>query len=64
MEKPEDILRDLVTQMARVAFALETVAIRAYHASYEQPCKGCGCTLRLISLPWTTCPVCKAENAR
>jgi hypothetical protein len=64
MEKPEDLVRDLVTQVSRVAFALETVAIRAYSASYGPPCKGCGCTLYSSSLPWSTCPVCKTENAR
>lgn len=64
MEKPEDLLRDLITQVSRVAYALETVAVRAYSASCGSPCGGCGCTLYSSSLPWTTCPVCKMENAR
>lgn len=63
MARPEDLLRDLVTQVSRVAYALETLAVRQ-GTECVAPCKDCGCTLKGAEMPATTCASCKMENAR
>lgn len=64
MEKPEFLLRDLVTQVSRVAYALEVVAHGMNAMSSSVPCRNCGCILLMVGLPSSTCPACKTENAR
>lgn len=63
MEKPEDLLRDLITQVSRAAYALETIAVRQGTARVS-PCKSCGCTLKSVAPDSTACEACKMENAR
>lgn len=65
MDKVEAVLRELVTQVARVAFVLEEIAKNKYHViGQQQPCRCCGSTLTIPYFPFTKCPVCMTENAR
>lgn len=62
MDKPEDMVRELIMQAARVAYALETVAVRQGTARVA-PCRRCGCTLHGGGLDGA-CPACGTEDAR
>jgi hypothetical protein len=64
MSKLEDLLTDLTTQVSRLAFAVEALASNQGVPSQHTPCRGCGCRLTAVFLPFTTCPVCRTENAR
>lgn len=63
MDRIEAVLKELVTQVARLAFAVEK-SVGEKGAQMYDPCRRCGCTLKLNSLPFTTCPACRTENAR
>lgn len=63
MDKTETLLRELVTQVTRLAFAVEAIAKNGYQVSGQWlPCRCCGSTLTAPS--YNTCPVCMTENAR
>ncbi len=70
MDEIKAMLRELVMQVARVAFAIEAIAKNGYHVSgyqiseHQQPCRCCGSTLTAPGLSFATCPVCRTENAR
>ncbi len=64
MSKLEELITDLTMQMSRLAFAVEAIA-KAHNApSQPEPCRCCGCCLTDLSIIFTTCPVCRTENAR
>lgn len=63
LDKSEDLIRSLITQISRVAYALETIAVRSFKAPFGSPCHACGTTLRPI-LGRDPCPVCHVENPR
>lgn len=63
MDRVEAVLKELTMQVTRLAFAVEKACGEKGAQMYD-PCKCCGCTLRLSGLPITTCPACRTENAR
>lgn len=63
MDRIEALFKELTAQVARLAFAVEK-SIGEKGAQMYDPCKCCGCTLKLNNLPLTTCPACRTENAR
>jgi hypothetical protein len=65
MDKLDNVLKELVTQVTRLAFAVEMTAMNGSHVSaVHQPCRCCGSVLILDHIPTTTCPACRTENAR
>lgn len=63
MDRLEAAIKELTTQVTRLAFAVEKIAGEKGAQMYN-PCRCCGCTLKLNNLPLTTCPACRTENAR
>lgn len=64
MSKIEDLVTDLTTQVARLAFAVEAIAgSLGVHVQFH-PCRSCGSRMTSTNLPSTTCPVCRTENTR
>ncbi len=65
MDKIETVLKQLVMQVSRLAFAVEEIAKNSHHASGQwNPCRCCGSTLISPGHSHTTCPACMTENAR
>lgn len=64
MDKFETVVRELVTQMSRVAHAAEAIATVLGAPSVREVCRCCGSTLVAPDQPITTCPACRTENAR
>lgn len=65
MDKIETVLKQLVMQVSRLAFAVEAFAKNGHQVSgHWNPCRCCGSTLTAPGHSFTTCPACMTENAR